>query len=114
MGVADRPGISGHCSSIGSRQFRATLGRHGTSIVARARHAVGHRLGDRRKAAIAEDPNAGSQVRTDWRPSGIGPMASAAGAVAGLAVEDTVAQRNLILGGAGRHRKIRGGAPASA
>ena len=84
---------------------RRPWGWHRAPVVLRIRHAVGDRLGDRGKTAIAPQPFAAREIGRERRALGVGTVAAGAGSAVCLAVEDALAERDLRFRGAGRNRQ---------
>src|SRR5580692_630620 len=65
------------------------------------RHALGDDMAERAGAAVAPQEVAAGEVGTDRRPPGVGAMAAGAGAAGRVALEDALAQGELLSRRAG-------------
>src|ERR1700743_3847059 len=100
--MADSPDKGSDGGYVGIRERGTALGRHDARIFFRIVDAIGDRPGDGGHARVATQPRSTGQVGADRGAPGVGAMAAAAGSVAGFAMKDPIAQRDLLGGGAGR------------
>jgi hypothetical protein len=110
--VANRPNIGGHGGDVRIRQRCATLGRHRDFVIARLRHAIGDGFLERFEAAVTNEPMALDQRRRLGTSPRVRAMAARARSARRLAVKNAVAQSDLFLGRARRHRQGRRIEPA--
>ncbi len=101
--MADGPDIGGHGIDVRGGQFAIHAGRDG--VVMR------YRPPDRLDAAVAPEKQAAGEVVARWRSLGVPAVTIAALSRRRLAVENAVAEQDLFLGVAGRHRQRIGWRP---
>jgi hypothetical protein len=107
--VTHRPNIRGNGCDLPLRKICATFRRHNARVVSRPRYAGRDRLRDRRQASVAPNIDAIAEAGPDRRAPGVRSMAAAASAVGRFAVEDALAERDLLPDRAGWRAQRLGG-----
>src|SRR6185437_1690097 len=94
--VAERPDVVGHGGKVGLGQLRTAVGRHRAGVVLRLRHTLRDGPRDRLDAAVAPQPFAAGQIRTDRRALAVGAVTPRAGSAVDLSLKDLSAPRDLV------------------
>src|SRR5262245_44551851 len=74
-------------------------------MLLRVRHAIGDNAGDRAEAPVAPQPFAAREIGSERSALAIRSMTAGTRSTLGLAVEDTIAERDLRRRGAGGNRQ---------
>src|SRR5216684_2235909 len=101
--VTHCPHVCGHGLEIGTRELCAALGRHRAPVALGVRYPVRNRPRNRVETAISPEPFAAREVRCERRAFGVRTVAACTCSAVGLAMEYTLAERDLRGRGAGRH-----------
>ena len=94
--VPERPNVTCDGFLLLVSQFNATHWRHGAGMLFRFWHTLFDCLGEACQTAVAPEPGTAAEIRSDGTADAVRAMASGACCACDLAVEDLLAERDLI------------------
>src|SRR4051812_14801975 len=96
LAVTDCPDIGRHRRELRVGQGHPAKRRHGAWMLLRLLHAFPDDVGYALQAAVTPEPGSRCEVGSHWRATAIGAVAAGACRTRDLAMEDLLAQRDLI------------------